>query len=178
MERLGTYEVHDEELNEQPDVVNNEVLPSDVLHGDRVDVVVEEQGQVDEEEHDSHTTGTDLEGKNLDGVSDKKTGPSQVVAGVVKEDHGDNRDTRALILALLRELGADGPDNEDNVHTTGGSEEERATAELIDEHGHGTSNNHVPDLKTSVDDKLVVLALRVSDHVENVVHVVRDQAVP
>src|SRR5690606_2533325 len=83
---LNEEEVDEGKLNGEPAAVDNVVLPADCVHGNWVDVVVEEESQVDEQEHDSHTTSADLEWENLDSVTDEETRPGQVVAGVVQED--------------------------------------------------------------------------------------------
>jgi hypothetical protein len=67
--------------------VDDVVLPTDVSKGDRVDIVVEEQSQINHQEHDSNTLGTDMVRKNLDGVTDQETRPGRVVEDVVEEDH-------------------------------------------------------------------------------------------
>lgn len=57
---LDEEEVDESELDGEPKDVDDVVLPRDFLKGNGVDVVVEEESQVDEEEHDGHTASTDL----------------------------------------------------------------------------------------------------------------------
>jgi len=173
---LDEEEVDNGQFKSQPAVVDNIVLPCDVLDGNWVDVVVEEQSAVDEEEHDGETLGTNLERKNLDGVTDQETGPSQVVAGIVQVNHSNDSTTSSNASFGLTLLRADCPCNEADQHTTGGKKEKWATSKAIDHESHGTSDNHVPDLKATVDDKLGVL-ISDTDLVENEIDVVGNERV-
>lgn len=169
-------EVDNDQLKSQPAVVHNVVLPGDVLDGDWVDVVVEEESAVDEEEHDSETLGTNLEWENLDGVADEETRPGQVVAGIVQVDHSDDGTTSSGVVGGLTTFGADRPCDEADQHTTGGGKEERATSEAVNHESHSTSDKHVPDLQATVDQVLINL-IGDTDLLENERDVVRDERV-
>lgn len=173
---LDKEEVDKGEFDGEPHAVDNVVLPSNVVERNWVDVVVEEEGQVDKEEHDGHTTGTDLEWENLDSVTDKETRPGQVVAGIVEEDEGDDGVTGGLGSVLGSVLGGDCPWNEHGKHTTGGGKEERTTAGTIDGESHGTGDKHVPDVENTVNDELGV-GVGDTNLVENGVDVVGNQRV-
>src|SRR5690606_41953650 len=54
--RLDEEEVHDRQLDRKPDAVDDVVLPSDLIEGNGVDVVVEEERKVDEQEQDRKST--------------------------------------------------------------------------------------------------------------------------
>jgi len=173
---LDEEEVDDDKLNGEPAAVDNIVLPLNVLESNWVDVVVEEESQVDEHEHDGHTTSTDLEWENLDGVTDKETGPSQVVTGIVEEDESDDGVTGSLGAVVGSVLGGDCPWNEHDEHTTSGGQEERTTTGTIDSESHRGSDKHVPDVENTVDDKLGV-CIGDTNLVENGVDVVGNERV-
>ena len=54
-------EIDESELKSQLADVKNVVLPADSIHGNWVDIVVEEESNVHHQGHDSHTTCADLE---------------------------------------------------------------------------------------------------------------------
>jgi hypothetical protein len=59
-------------LNSEPAGVHNVVLPADSFEGDGVDELVEEQGDIDRQEHNGETLGTDVVGENLSSVTDEE----------------------------------------------------------------------------------------------------------
>jgi len=59
------------------------------VESDGVDILVEEQCNVDHQEHDSETLGTNVVWQNFDGVTNKHTGPRNVVPEVVDVDHSE-----------------------------------------------------------------------------------------
>lgn len=80
--------VDNSQLNCKPDVVHNVVLPVDVLHGDWVDILVaalrisvnlpdgiasdlQEQCNINHQEHESHALRTNAVGQNLSRVANK-----------------------------------------------------------------------------------------------------------
>lgn len=130
---LDIEEVDDDEFESEPDAVDNVVLPLDGVQSDGVDVGVEEQREVDTSEHVAHGLGTDGVGQNLNGVTDKETGPGNVVECVVEEDHEHDSASVGLDVSGIETLGEDGPDDEGHAHAGGGDEEERATTDLVDE---------------------------------------------
>lgn len=87
---LDVEEPNDRKLNSQPAAVEDVVFPADVLEGNWVNVLIEEEGQVDAEEHDGETLGSDIVRENFGRVSEKETGPGAVVSEIVQEDHGDD----------------------------------------------------------------------------------------
>lgn len=169
-------EVDNSQFEAQPAVVDDVVLPFDGVDSLWVDVVVEEESTVDEEEHDSETLGTNLEWKNFDGVTNEKTRPGQVVAGIVEIDHSDDGTSGSLVSSGLTTFRADRPCNEAGQHTTGGGKEKWATTKAVNHEGHSTGNNHIPDLKTSVDQVLVNLLVD-ANLVENESDVVGNERV-
>lgn len=57
--RLHVEEVDDGQLNGKPDTVEDVVFPVEGVEGNWVDVLVEEQSDVDHEEHDRQTLCSD-----------------------------------------------------------------------------------------------------------------------
>lgn len=173
---LDVEEVDNDELDSDPDVVDNVVLPGDVLERNRVDVLVEEEGDVNHQEHGGHTLGAEAVRQNLSGVTDEKTRPGHVVEDVVDEDHGHNGTAGTAVSVDGVTGGADGPDDEGSQHTSGGNQEERATADLVNNEALASSDDDVQDLQATVDDELDV-AVRDPYAVEDDVEVVRDKTV-
>lgn len=87
---LDIEEPDNGKLNTEPCAVEDVVLPSKMLQGDGVDVLVEEQREVNAEEHDRQTLGADVVGEDFSSVTEEKTRPGTVVTEVVQEDHGDD----------------------------------------------------------------------------------------
>jgi hypothetical protein len=50
-----------------------------VVEAERVDVLVDGQGNLDEEVHNHETLGANLEGQDFDSVGDEQTRPGQSV---------------------------------------------------------------------------------------------------
>lgn len=90
MSGLNVEEPNDRKLNSQPAAVEDVVFPTDVLEGNWVNVLIEEEGQVNAEEHDGETLGSDVVGEDFGRISEKETGPGAVVGEIVQEDHGDD----------------------------------------------------------------------------------------
>lgn len=104
-----------------------------MIKRNRVDIGVEEQGNINHCKHVAHALGTKGKGQNLDGVTDEETRPGGVVAGIVQEDHGDDGVSVSLDQGDVVALRADSPDDEAQAHSTGGDEEKWTTTDLLDE---------------------------------------------
>lgn len=113
--------------------IDDVVLPANLVECNRVDIGVEEQRQVHHDEHVAHTLGAEREGQDFYSVADEETGPGEIVASVVEEDHGDDGASVGLNLGGVVALGADCPNDEAQHHSAGGDEEERAATDLVDE---------------------------------------------
>ena len=173
---LDVEAVDDDELDEEPDVVDDVVLPAEGVERDGVDVAVEEEGQVDTQEHDGDALGADAVGQDLDTVADQQSRPGRVVEDVVDEDEG-NLGVGGGWDGGLDELGgADGPRAERHEHTAGGEDEERATTEFVNEKAHDEGGDEVDDVQDTVD---LELQLGVGDTStgKDVRHVVRHEVV-
>ena len=187
---LDVEHVDDDELDGEPDAVDDVVLPADVADGDGVDVLVEENWviecqrlidafyvgekptrKVDAKENDRHALGADVVRQNLDCVTNQEARPSQVVEDVVDEYHG-NHSVRSRFVALDGELrGADSPDDEGAQHASGRDEEKLPTSNFVDEETHGQRHGEVDNLQDPVD-KLLRRAIRDTDGVEHLVEVI------
>jgi hypothetical protein len=194
---LDVEEVDDDKLDRKPDVVHDVVLPFDVTQSDRVDILVaarvvsvvrvvrldcdafdlQEESNVDHQEHESHALGANAVGQNLCRVTHKKTRPGQVVEAVVEENHGHHGVCSTFVGVVHAVRGrAPGPDDEHNKHAGGGDEEQWTSADLVDEEAHAGGDDHVQNLQTSVDNELNV-GVRNSDIVEDDVQVIADKTV-
>ena len=113
--------------------------------------------------------------------TNEKTRPGKVVEGVEQEDtRNDDVTSRgvgsSLVKSLDSESGTDSLEDVHSQHTTSGSQEELPSAKLVDSESHTTGNDHIPDVKDTVDNKLSLL-VGDTNHVEHLGHVVRDKRV-
>lgn len=174
--RLDVEDVDHDKFDGEPDAVDNVVLPADVSQGDWVDVLVEEEGGVDHEEHDGHTLSTDVVREDFDGVANQHTGPSPVVEEVVDVDEADDG-VGGTSGAGDGEAGrADGPADEGDEHTGGGEEEELATTDLVDEEAGEDGDEEVEDLEDTVD-QVLGQGVGVANLIQDLGDVVRDETV-
>lgn len=161
-------------LDGQPTAVDNVVLPADVAEGHRVDVLVEEESEIDAEEHGGHTLGANIVWQDFDRVSDEQAGVGHVVEHVVDEDHGNDSSSCCSLLVLVELGGADGPDYEADQHASSRNEEESSAANLVDEEALSDGDNGIANLQDTVDDELCG-CVRDSNSVKDEVQVVRDK---
>jgi len=174
---LDVIEPDNGKLNSEPDAVDDVILPGNAVEGDWVDVLVEEESNVDHQEHESHTLGTNVVWKNLAGVTDEKTRPGHVVESVVDEDHGNDTLGGTTVVVVVGEDGrADGPDDKTSEHTTGRDQKKSAATDLVNEEALTNGDDGVTDLEDTVDDELSV-GVGDTDLVEDNVDVVRDETV-
>jgi hypothetical protein len=105
---LNVKEVNESQLDSDPASVAAVQFPLATLpravHGDRVDLVVDDERDVDGDVHDHHALGAELERQNLDGVCDEETRPGESVADSVEPEEDDDGDAGAGVagLAVLR----------------------------------------------------------------------------
>lgn len=102
-------EIDNGKFDSEPASVHNVVLPADVRKSDRVGVLVEEESNIDGQEHDRETLSTDRVRENLSSVADKKTRPGQVVEEVVDEDNANNSLTSGVSLSSSVATGSNCP---------------------------------------------------------------------
>ena len=55
--RFNPEEINNKKLKSKPDIVDNVIFPIDLIECDGIDVGVEEEGDVDTEEHQGETLG-------------------------------------------------------------------------------------------------------------------------
>lgn len=151
---LDVEDVDEDELDGDPAGVDAVQLPlaalPDAVHGDGVDVVVDDERDVDGDVHDHHALGAELEGQDLDGVGDEETGPRKGVAHTVEPEEDDNGDAGAGVFGLAVLRAGDGCGHETQKHTAGGCEEERATTDAVTEQGAGDGDDQGEDLVAAV----------------------------
>jgi len=155
---LDVEEVDEDEFKSNPASVDGVKFPVgiQVLEAQRIDVLVDDQGDLDPEVHHHQTLGTDLEWHDLDGVRNQQARPCKGITNAEDPDESHDSSASALIASLLKNAGADGPANEDNQHTSGSQKEERTTSNSIAKHGEGTRNDQAENGETTVDAKLGV----------------------
>jgi len=173
---LNDEEVAEDQLEGDPDDVDDVVLPADVRKGDGVDILVEDEGQGDGEVEDVEALGTDVVGQNLDGVGDDERREGNVVETVVQEDECNDGVTSRLGSVLGVESRADGLEGEHDDHTSGGHHEHAATSTAFNEEGGNDGDDKVVDLKTTVDTELSG-GVGDTDGVEDLAQVVGDETV-
>lgn len=129
------------------------------LPGNGVGLTTNSENSLNSDVHDHETLSTESVRKNLKSVGDEKTRPGESVEDTVDPDEGDLGVTGSFV-ALARVLvggAGDGPAHERDDHTSGGSQEERATTDLVDEGGGVQSNSEVEDTLTGRETELLVL---------------------
>ena len=72
--RFNDENIAIDKLKGDPAYIDDVVLPCDIVEGDRVDVLVEDEGHRDREVEDVEPLCADGEGQNLDGVRDDEWG--------------------------------------------------------------------------------------------------------
>lgn len=86
-------------------------------HSFSFELDLQEESNVDHQEHQSHALRTDAVWQDLCGVTDEQTGPGHVVEDVVQEDHG-HHSVGGLLVSVDSELcRAYGPDDEHDQPT-------------------------------------------------------------
>lgn len=152
---LNVKEVDKGELESDPGGVDGVELPlgalPDAVHGDGVDLVVHDEGDVDSNVHDQHALGAELKGQDLDGVGDQETGPGEGVADTVEPEEADDGDTGALVSGLAVLGAGDGSGHEAEKHTSGGCKEERATTDAVTQQGTGDGDDQGEDLVATIE---------------------------
>lgn len=91
----------------------------EVIEAKGIDVLVDGQGNLNEQVHQHETFSADLEWQNFDGVGDEQAGPGERVRDREDPDEGNNRSSSscALLGFLLRR--ANCPEDEGDAHAGG-----------------------------------------------------------
>lgn len=105
-------------------------LPEFEGHG--VGLVVKCEGTVDAHVDQHHTLGTQGVRQNLNSVTDQETGPRNGVEETVQPDEEDDTVCGTLVVVLLVDTVADGPQGKTSQHTTGRGQPDRTATEAID----------------------------------------------
>lgn len=177
---LDVEDVDKDQLGGDPGSVDAVKLPLGVLPctgpRKRVDVVVDDEGDLNGDVHDHQTLGTELEGHDLDGVGDEETRPGESVGNTVQPDEQDDGDAGALVASPSVLGRADGDGHEEQEHTPGSGQEERATTDAVAQHGTGDGNDERQDLVAAVKTETGARAVDTGAGVD-LVGVVRGQGV-
>lgn len=107
------------------------------LERNGVGVVVQRQSTLHASLNHEQTLGPQLVRQDLNGVADEQTGPSHGVHDVEDPDEGDHGVVGARGALLLVQGGCESPEDEGDEHAARRGEERWATAEFVDEEGHG-----------------------------------------
>lgn len=111
------------------------------LESDGVGVGVQGEGTLNGHVHDHETLATESVGEDLDGVANQQTRPGERVEDAEDPDEENHGLVGALGAVLSVQARSEGPEDEGAKHAASGSEESRATADLVDEHGHGDGDD-------------------------------------
>lgn len=169
--RLNIVFPDHKDLKRQEDTVDEVVFPVNVFQGDRVDVLVEPKTEINAEEHESQTLGTETVRQNLGGVGDKHAAESDIVRDIVEEDEGNDCVGCVAIGSgsiLVETSECNGSRDKAYEHADAGREEKLATAEVIHEEADSGCRYDVDSAENEVDSELSV-AVCDSDHFQNLV---------
>lgn len=152
------------------------VPPANLLKGDRIDVLVKNEGEVDENAKDGETLGTDGVGENLESIGYNQGCEGDVVGGVEQEDEGNNGMSSGLAFGDVVTGRADSLKDEKEQHAGARGDEKDSSSYAFDKRGCGDSPCQVPDLEYTIDKEL---GSRVgnTNGLEDFVEVVGDEAV-
>ena len=107
------------------------------LPGKQVGLVAEGEDGLNDNVHDHHALGTQLKGKDLEGVGDKQTREADIVEDPEEPDEGQLGNTSTVVGAVrvLVDGTDDSPDHKGHAHATSRDEEKRPTSVLVNRHG-------------------------------------------
>lgn len=166
---LGLWEKEPDDDNEhgQDAAEDDVVLPSDLTHGDGVDLVSNHQTDKSADVHGGHTTATKGIWENLDDVRLEQRGPGDGVEEEGDEDEANDGFASLLTSRRIKVGAKSGPDGVRDEHAACRGEEQGSASEAIDQHGADKYGGQpVGDLKQTVDESLV-LGIGDADCVEN-----------
>lgn len=174
--RSGTAKVRDTlecHVNDETYVV----FPADITKGDGVDVLIEDEGEGDDEAEDSEALGTEGIRENLEGVRYDQRSEGNIVGSIEQEDESDDRVSGGVTLGDGITSRANGLEDEEKQHASAGGNEEDPSSDTFDECGGGNGPRQIPNLEDTVDEELDCWVGN-SDCLEHLVEVVGDEAVP
>jgi len=171
----------DEEVTEgglegKPTAVDDVVLPTDHAKSDRVDVLVEDEGDDDDKAEQCEALRTERVGEDLESVGYDQGRECDIVRGVKQEDEGDDRMGSRFAPGNGVTSGAHGLENEEQQHANARRDEKDPSSDTFCERGSSNSPSKVPDLEDTVDEELDG---RIGDAngLEYFVEIVRDEAI-
>lgn len=147
---LNVEVVDEDKFAEVPEGVEEHEVPvvGHVVPCNLVGLVTNGEDGLDRDIHDHHALSTEMEGKDLKGVSDEQARPTDIVEDTENPDSSDLSKASALVgvcdttirhilggwscvLRVLIDTTGDGPEYETENHTSDGEKEERTTSDLI-----------------------------------------------
>lgn len=145
---------NNKQFKHQPDTVHNAVLPANVLDGNWVDVLIEEETERHAEEHQRQAFGTEVVGENLGGVAHEQPAESDVVEDVV-EEYEDNDCVSSIVVFAAGALGvaseSNGHGGEGEKHANTRGKKEAAPSKLVHKEADTGGGDDVYSIEDGVD---------------------------
>jgi hypothetical protein len=141
-----------------------------ILPGAQVGLIAKGKEGLHSDEHDGHTLGAKLEGKDLESVADKESRETNVVENTKNPDE-DELGVAGYLVGLVGVLvrgSSDRPAGERRDHPEDGDKEQRATTKVIDLTGGGNGNNDIENGLASGKSQLLVLRVDTGVFVDSV----------
>ena len=111
------------------------VLPADRAKSDGINVLVEDEGEGDDEVEDGEALGTEAVGKNLEGVGVNQGREGDVVRGVKQKDEGDDSVRSGVALGDGVTSRTDGLEGEEEQHANARRDEKDSSSDTFGEQG-------------------------------------------
>jgi len=96
--RLNDEQVAVNELEQDPDNIDDIVLPTDLSQGNGVNVLIEDQTERNDKVETVESLGTDMVGENFDSVGNDERSEGDIVESVIEEDECDDGVSSCLVL--------------------------------------------------------------------------------
>lgn len=166
---LDIHEVDEDDLTEDPDGVDEVESPGVATvnlivtdlpsgEGQRVQVVVQEEGDLNGNVQDHETLSTERVGENLNTIANEETRPAGGVEDTVEPDKENHGVVGSRSLVLFIETASESPEDEDKEHATSSKQEGEATVKAFDKHSTSNRDNHIENGLSGGDDEAVLLA--------------------
>ena len=172
----GRTEVEIHPLKGKESNINNVILPSELAKSDRVDILIEDEGERDRKVEDRETLGAELIRENLDSIGDDKRRKGDIIRSVEQENPRNDSTTSSGTLLLGIQSRTDGLKDEEQQHSSRRSQEEYPPPDLVNKERSADSPEEIPNLEDTVDEELGEGVFD-TDGFENLVEVVRNQPV-
>lgn len=153
---LHVKEVDKGKLKSDPAGVDGVELPvgDEIFETKRVDVLVDDQGDLNPEIHEHEALGADLEWQDLDSVGNQKPGPSQGIRKVEDPDESNHGFASGRVLVALVDTRTDRPAQEADHHAKRSCKEERTASDFVAQHGACDRDDQAHNGQTTVESQL------------------------